>query len=406
MRATKTESNVTTKSDTTKETNVTPENVETKPKRTRKTATKKAEPEAQSPSPISAPSEPRLELRRLVRSHYHMTKMSVSTRSPAEDKKNRVTGAIIKSNVPDDLKPLHFEMSAAYKRKAIDLEGDMTRELKKLPIYKVFMREVFGLGPVVSGYLAAEVDFDKAIKPSQLKRYCGFAVINGRLERPQRGIKLGYNASLRTRIFQMMSALWKNAAKVTLCEKHALEKSHKAKKGLSTEDRKAFLAMCAKCEDCMQTSAPRGYTSKYLDVWKGYKHRMSHSERFRPESNELLGTDGEWHKGARASIHSAGWHKAADVFLEDLYIVGRTLAGLPVWPSYYAAKLGYEHLGKICVNEPKLLSLDEALALVGDVGARPLPVTASVVDEEEATGLEEEIDRAEQEEVDVAEGRI
>jgi hypothetical protein len=63
--------------------------------------------------------------------------------------------------------------------------------------------------------------------------------------------------------------------------------------------------------------------------------------------------------------HSYGWHKAADILIEDLYIVWRTLAGMPVWPSYYAAKLGYEHGGKISVNAPKMLSLDEAKALVG-----------------------------------------
>lgn len=350
---------------------------------------------AASPT-LAVHDDPKKELRRLVRMHHLMTRMSVATKSSAEDKKNRTTGQVIPSLVPEDLKVLHLELSAAYKRKAKELESDMTRSLRMLPIYKVFSREVFGLGPVVSSYLAAEVDFARCEKPSQLKRYCGFAVINGRLERPQRGVKLGYNAALRTRIFQMMAAVWKNAAKTTICENHGFQKS--TRKGMSAEEKKAFQAECAECPDCLQTPAPRGYMSKYLKVWKDYKHRMLHSERFRADSNEILVGDGEWRKGGRAAIHSAGWHKAADVFLEDLYIIGRTLENRPVWPSYYAAKLGYEHLGKICVNAPRHMSLDEALALIGDVGCWPAPVTDPVPDEsEEEAALEEEIERAEQE---------
>ncbi len=51
-----------------------------------------------------------------------------------------------------------------------------------------------------------------------------------------------------------------------------------------------------------------------------------------------------------------------------------------MWPSYYAAKLGYEHGGKVCVEAPKMITVDEALALVGNVG--PVPRSAPVLYED------------------------
>jgi len=62
--------------------------------------------------------------------------------------------------------------------------------------------------------------------------------------------------------------------------------------------------------------------------------------------------------------HSKGWHAAADVLVEDMYIVWRAQLGLPVWPDYHAAKLGYSHNGKICVDAPRTMTLEEAKAFV------------------------------------------
>lgn len=97
-----------------------------------------------------------------------------------------------------------------------------------------------------------------------------------------------------------------------------------------------------------------------LGNWTG-KIELSHPRKAR---------DGEMitHVSARGFAHSYGWHKAADVFLEDLYTVWRAIEGLPVWPAFYAAKLsGYKHAsGKICVDAPTMLTLEEALELVGD----------------------------------------
>jgi hypothetical protein len=322
------------------------------------------------------------------------------------DKKSRTTGETIPSRVPEDRKVEMATVAKALSSDAKRLETLMLRELRKLPIYTLYLSRVFGLGAVVCAYLVALIDIHKAPKISNLRRFCGLAVINGRLERPTRGQKLGYCAELRTRLYQAMSSMWKNAAK-------------------KTADR------------------PNGSTSKYLEVWRGYKARMQHSERYDATRNVLLsgrlcksesggsrasdisdanvgrderamaqeqvrhykseclepsesgehgasertranaisaerpstpGGSDKGRPGARAIIHATGWHKAADVLIEDLYVVWRAIDGLPVWPSYYAAKLGFNHGGSIAVNGPRMLTVDEALALVGNPGAMPAAV--------------------------------
>lgn len=280
----------------------------------------------------STPSteDARAELVRLVREHAACTKQAVSLHHQRSDRKSRETGDTIKCRLPETSRAALAVAEDAVKEDASKLEALMLRQLKRIPIFTHFLLKVYGCGPVVAAYLCADIDIHKATKPSNLRRFCGMAVIDGRLERRTAGVKSAYNANLRTRLFQMFSAMAKNAARKF-------------------------------------TDRPIGTTSKYLDVWQGVKHRVLSSARV--VDGRLLNGAGR-SVSARGFAHSTGWHHAADVFLEDLYIVWRALECLPVWPSYYAAKLGYEHGGKICVNAPKTLTVDEALALVGDVGGR------------------------------------
>lgn len=339
---------------------------------------------------------PAIELVRLVRQHAAIVKSAVSVHNQRSDRKNRETGEIIKCRLPEDARAALEMAEEELKKQATDVESYMQAQLKQIPVYQQFLSKVYGCGPVVAAYLCAEVDMrdrpdGKALKPSSVRKYCGFAVINGRLERRTRGVKGGYNANLRMRLFQMVSAMFKNAAKYTCCPEHAATRpSAKVK----AEERKAFRDAIAGCAACRATAAPRGMTTKYLDVWANAKHRILSSERV---VDGKIRTGADVLVSAKGHAHSLGWHKAVDVFLEDFYIVGRALEGLPVWPSYYAAKLGYEHGGRICVNAPKMLALEEALAVVGDVGARPARYDMDLSDESVERSLEEEMDLAAEE---------
>lgn len=284
------------------------------------------------PQYIPAFSDPVRELRGLVQQHVALTKASVAIRNMSVDRifKSDSDPERGKCRLPLDAQMQGVLLAETYKKSAKKLESKMLKCLKQVPIYEHFLSKVYGAGPVICAYLVAYVDPNKATKPSNLRAYCGLAVENGRLARRAAGGK-GYNAVLRVRLFQMMSAIWKNAAK------------SKA-------------------------------TTKYLKIWTDYKNRMANSERvvdgkiYAQDGTPITNLGTKIVRSAKGFIHSTGWHKAADVFLEDLYIVWRTLEGLDVWPAYHAAYLGYSHGGKICVNVGKRLTLEEALATVGELG--------------------------------------
>lgn len=285
--------------------------------------------------------DPAAELRRLVRLHKNHTNTKVRLHHMRSDRTNQETGETIPCTLPDDIRE---DLKAAEKRIADHntmLETEMTRALRQLPIYQHFLSKVFGCGPVVAAYLCAMVRIDRAPKISNLIRYCGYAVDPNthRLERRVGAPKHNpdgtlnpegtgtFNDDLRRCIWQMLAAMWKNAAKKT-------------------------------------AKAPHGQTTKYLTRWREAKHGALSAGK------------------PKGFAHKKGMHKAAALFIEDLYTVWRAMEGLPVWPSYHAAKLGYAHGGKVCVNEPKLLTFDEALALVGNVGGAPLSAPIADQDEE------------------------
>lgn len=276
--------------------------------------------------------DPRTELKRLTRQHKAWTQKAVAITNMSTDRTNKETGAVIPCDLPDDVKSQMSAVVDSLKREASGLEVAMMKQLRQIPIYQRWLSTQFGArGAVVSSYLVSSIDIHKAVKLSNLHRYCGLAVINGRLERRNSAPKaIGgegtFNDEIRMRLYQMFDSMWKNA-------RHQPD-------------------------------------NKYLKIWQGYRNRIQHSERVFERD---VDKKGEWTGkiingagqtvSARGFAHSYGWHKAADVFIEDLYIVWRSIEGLPVWPSYYAAKLGYEHGGRIAVNEPRLLTVEQAIAI-------------------------------------------
>ena len=291
------------------------------------------------PLPVPEHDDPRKELKRLVRLHNTHTKNSVALHHMASDRIHHETGETIPCLLPPDgvggrdelIQMLEHQKSAARK-----LESLMTRELKKLPVYNLFLKNVYGVGPVVSAYLIAYIDINRAEKPSQLQRYCGVACVNGRFERRESGPKFDasgartkdgngtFNQELRTRIFQAFSSLWR-------------------------------------------VGVGNGKSSKYLDIWQNSKSRdlLRANEAGKIESN---GKD----VSAKGYAHSKGWHVAAQLFVYDLYLVWRATEGLPSWTTWYDWARGYEH-GRGPLpreNSPRMLTVEQALEIVGDVGSR------------------------------------
>jgi hypothetical protein len=290
---------------------------------------------------VPVTEDPRAELRRLVRMHRNWTKTATSLTLMITDREF-ASGDVVKCTLPDDVRADLKATAKGLKRQASALASSMTKELRKLPIWSGFLSKMYGMGPVIGAYFVAEIDISMCTKISQLRMFCGTAVINGRLVRRTKGEKSRFNSQMRVRLFQLMTGMWKNAAA------HVDKETGEVTRGSTT--------------------------TKYLEVWRGAWHRGQHDERYDLAAN----TWGD-RKGAKMLILRRAMWKAADVLLEDLYVVWRAMEGLPVWPSYYTAKLtaGYEHGGSVAKEiGPRMLTVEEALDLVGDVGGRPADATA------------------------------
>lgn len=316
--------------------------------------------------------DPIAELRDLVQQHAALQKASVATSHMSSDRTARDTGEKIPCRLPLDARVQLQGVSKALSKSASGLELGMLRALREVPIWRVFLQNVYGLGPVCGAYLAVHVDIRRSEKPSQLKRYLGVAPAGrlavgdaarstGRLERATRGVRLGYNATMRTKLWNCSQAMLKNAAR------------------------------------------PPRSTTKYLEIWAAHKLRLLHSDRVvggRMAASPIFSESPQM-VSALGHAHSAGRWKAMSVLADDLYTVWRALEGLPVWPDWYAAKLGYAHGGDridVKAQGPRMLTLDEALALVGHVGRIDSPLheclakTKSVGDSDVADDDDEEED--------------
>lgn len=290
------------------------------------------------PEPVHA--NPREELRRLVRLHTNISRSAVALHHMRSDRKSRATGAIIHCLLPDDLRA---DLERAQKRfETTDkrIAREMARALKQLPIWS-WLGSVAGFAEKTSAILVGEADIARATKASSLKMFFGSCPVaeTGRLVRPVAKKSNRYHSGIRTVLWQAFTSMMKNEAK-------------------------------------RYPGAPHGRTNKYLDIWYAAFFGSMHDPRYDANAKTWshVQPSGETSLvgGGTAYLRKRAMWKAVDIFVEDLYTVWRALEGLSVWPDWYAAKLGYMHGGKIAVREPRLITYDEAVAMAGDVGWRPL----------------------------------
>jgi len=316
---------------------------------------------------------PKDELHRLVRLHKRWTRTYLGWLQSVTDKNHYEPNGektVIKCTVPETHRHDLTRVANGLKAEAKGLETAMLVQLEQLPIYEHFLSKVWGFGPVVSSYIASMVQIERCVKPSQLWRYCGNACdprTGGREIRSgapkykpdgTQGDGTGtYNDELKMRIWQGMIAMRKNAVKFSVCDAHKEMRPSKA----SVEAKAEFRALTMKCAECMKTRIPYGTETKYTKRWLDAvysRSTMPQKYRMDPNGNQILRNG----KPIPVNAEQAGRRKATDLVLEDLYIVWRTLAGLPVWPDLYSVRRGFYHGGKPCVNEGRVLTLEEARA--------------------------------------------
>jgi len=278
--------------------------------------------------PATQAENPKGQLRRVVAQYEALTDEIKATKQRTGDyvmtgEDGEVT-EIRPSPLSEEQKEIFRKVGEALERGKKSLEPEMRRLMKAFPAYELFLEKVRGCGTITAAKLLADIDITRCAKVSGLHRVCGMAVRvdgegKGHAQRAQAGITLDFHNRLKVGLYQMFSSLTKDA----------------------------------KREE-----------SPYWQRLIGYKHRMLTGGRYDEATNTFDGR-----KGGRAIINDMSYRPAAQLFLEDLYLVWRAVEGLPVWPSYHAGKMGHVHEGRIVVKDASLITVGQALEIVGMVPA-------------------------------------
>jgi len=139
--------------------------------------------EISEPEPLRNPSNMsvnREAIRQLVEIYYDVQDVRIRSFN-----RLRQVGEVKGVN-PDILKQLENQ-----------IKDYIAAEVKDIPIVRVFLKPIKGIGPILSGGLLAWLDPHKADHASSFWRYCGLHVVDGEAVKRKKGQKLGFPVRLR-----------------------------------------------------------------------------------------------------------------------------------------------------------------------------------------------------------------
>ena len=140
----------------------------------------------------------------------------------------------------------------------------MLRELREIPVWQSFLKDVWGCGTLTASYLLASLDLRKAKSGDSFVKYCGLAVSDGRISVMREGNTRDYNPEMRQRLYIMLSVMRKGR---------------------------------------------RMMVGPYVKIWDRVK-----AAKLATAVDGKIGTH-----PAKAFADQAGWHSAARAFLRDLH---------------------------------------------------------------------------------------
>ncbi|MGC8978651.1 transposase [Caldisericum sp.] len=163
--------------------------------------------------------------------------------------------------------------------------------LKYEPIYTQWLKDVKGIGPVLSAVLISYIDVSKFPTISKLWRYAGLGVTNGLAERRKKGEKAHFNPKLKTLCYLIGMSFIRNG---------------------------------------------EGYRKLYDKFKEEYKEKWK--DGCPSPVCQKNGICSENHK------HMAALRKTVKVFLAHYWMEGRRLKGLSCETPYIIGKEGHSHL--------------------------------------------------------------
>jgi len=204
----------------------------------------------------------------------------------------------------------------------VDLDAQEQKHFRRLkaiverfPIYTKWLKSIKGIGPAIAAILITEIDIRKARYPSSLWAYAGLDVASDGTGR-------------------------------TNHKEHQVMRRYIDKQGNEQECRgitfNPFLK--SKLLGVAAGSLLRCGNEHYATIYGDYKHRMESHIKWGSQNDGIKDADGRI-VASKLRRHKQALRYMMKMFLLDLYLQWRPMAGLPVSDSYAVAKLGQRKHG-------------------------------------------------------------
>ncbi len=202
-------------------------------------------------------------------------------------------------------------------------------ELKELDIWKHFLKDVKGVGPMITGVIISEYDIYIATTVSKMWQFTG---LNPGMVK---GIKIiaasKYNPSMGKIIGEFQGRDGKKLAKVLTDE---MVRGDKLTPGFVAPFNKWLRT---KMVGVLASSFIKCQSEYALLYYYPYKQRLENSE------NICFTTEKAWKEESKGHRDNAAKRYMIKMFLKDLYVAWRMIEGLEVRAPYQDDYLGHKH---------------------------------------------------------------
>ncbi len=108
------------------------------------------------------------------------------------------------AKLTDEQKVVYEKANKLLEQAENEVGKELAKVVEEIPIYKDYLSEIVGVGPITSACLIAYIqDIGKFDTISKLHRYAGLSAIGGEAQRRHAGVNIDFNPKMKTLMFKI-----------------------------------------------------------------------------------------------------------------------------------------------------------------------------------------------------------
>jgi len=226
-----------------------------------------------------------------------------------------------------------------------DIEKELKKELKDIPVYIEWLSKQKGVGPVTAGWILAEFDIEIATTVSKLWQYGGMnpGLVLGKKRIKKKDYKPAMGDIIEKITFK------DEISYLIITDEYV--RGDRATPGFVLPYNKKIktVLLGVLADSFIKQNAP--YRLNYYDP---YKKRLENEDNtiYNPDEKRMRQDDGKsWKSVSKGHRDRAAKRYMIKMFLKDLYVAWREIEGLPVRRPYAEEYLGKKHGNVIALKK-------------------------------------------------------